>query len=758
MSADELRTRLTQLANKRLDALAYQLGHDFSAGEMSPGATGKFFFAGDEIGDRIALLKKFLPDQAAQIQSEADSICQHRFNLLGYTEVDYGKEIDWHLDAVHGKRAPLKPWYKINFLDFNEVGDHKVTWELNRHQHMVTLAKAWALARDPRYVSELVEQWYGWKRANPYPIGINWGSSLEVAFRSLSWIWVANLLDDTAPVPAEFRRDLARALSVNARYIEKYLSTYFSPNTHLLGEAVALFFIGTLHPDLPRAGQWKDRGWHIILQAAERQVRPDGVYFEQALHYHVYALDFFLHARLLAAQNGMEVPAGLDAVLEKMLDVIKSLSQAGPPEGFGDDDGGRVFNPRRNQTEHMTDPLAIGAALGGRECIQAAAGLTEEAIWVLGSQAIESVKKQPRGPVRSCAFASGGVYVMAGAAPCPHQFVVDAGPQGIGRCGHGHADALSIRMAIDGRRFLIDPGTCVYISDSNDRDEFRGTAAHNTVRINEQDQAVASGPFAWDGIPVTQIEHWARGESFDFLCASHNGYSRLANPVIHHRFVFRGPEGVCLVRDICQGKGRHLVESFWHFAEDVHVGSEGGALLATREDTASHLLLLSAGTGDWQIESVSGFVSPAYGLKKPAPVARISASVNLPAECAVLMCASAAAQPSGQFVCSREEQTRNVQAYEFTVANTVHKFFFAQGESDWTAGDWTSDARFLYSVTSHSSNKGDALVRVILVDGTFVKRRGASLVAQERRLEKWEWALEDRNPSSHNSALEFAGR
>ena len=28
------------------------------------------------------------------------------------------------------------------------------------------------------------------------------------------------------------------------------------------------------------------------MDEAKRQVRPDGLYFEQALYYHVYALDF----------------------------------------------------------------------------------------------------------------------------------------------------------------------------------------------------------------------------------------------------------------------------------------------------------------------------------------------------------------------------------------------------------------------------------------------------------------------------------
>ena len=46
-----------------------------------------------------------------------------------------------------------------------------------------------------------------------------------------------------------------------------------------------------------------------------------------------------------------------------MLNVVEALAQAGPAEGFGDDDGGRLFNPRRNRTEHMTDPLALGALI-----------------------------------------------------------------------------------------------------------------------------------------------------------------------------------------------------------------------------------------------------------------------------------------------------------------------------------------------------------------------------------------------------------
>src|SRR5205814_6089600 len=137
----------------------------------------------------------------------------------------------------------LKAWFEIDSLNFSEVGDHKIIWELNRHQHLVTLAKAWCVTGEQRYAAELTAQWYSWQKANPYPLGINWASSLEVGFRSLSWLWVRQLISGCGCLPASFETDLLAALQRNGRHIAKYLSTYFSPNTHLLGEAVALLFL-----------------------------------------------------------------------------------------------------------------------------------------------------------------------------------------------------------------------------------------------------------------------------------------------------------------------------------------------------------------------------------------------------------------------------------------------------------------------------------------------------------------------------------
>jgi hypothetical protein len=749
MGWDELHTRVQQEVSKRLDLALYRAGarngsqkHPSDCGCSAP---PNFFFSEKEIVGRARLLREHLPSEIESLIREADELCQHRFHLLGYDNLDYGADIDWHLDAVHGKRAPLKPWFKIHFLDFNEVGDHKIIWELNRHQHLVTLAKAWSLTGQEPYVTELVKQWYSWQLANPYPIGINWGSSLEVAFRSLSWLWMRALIATCPVVPDTFEADLLDALALNGRYIEKYLSTYFSPNTHLLGEAVALFFIGTLCPQVESAERWRSEGWRIVVQEAERQVRPDGVYFEQSLYYHVYALDFFLHARLLAARNDTEIPGSLDQTIGKMLDVLRAVSQTGPPDGFGDDDGGRLFNPRRNHAEHLSDPLAAGAAMFQRDDLKPAAKLTEESIWLFGERAVSFLGKTAHGSrpeLQSASFADGGIYVMASFVNCEQQMMIDAGPQGIGHSGHGHADALSVRLSLNGRRWLVDPGAFCYMG--GERNQFRGTAAHNTLLVDGVDQADPEGPFAWSSLPTVGVEHWSEGKTFTLFAGNHTGYSRLADPVLHRRFIFHLQDGFWLVRDVVEGRGAHQVEIFWHFAPDLELVQCGDAFVAQLKHPSQvdpRLALLPVQDSGWTSEVRSGFVSPAYGSKLPAAIVASKIRVQLPAGHASLL--APLLHPSDEagrlFSASAPEDSKaDVQAYRYDGLGQSHLMIFAGEKQSWSLGPWTSDARFLYCrLEDH------CVTHFILCDGSFVNLRGQSVFAHHDKVERLEWTKRD---------------
>jgi hypothetical protein len=740
MSWDEVVTRLGQEFSKRLDLAFYRAGIGQREPNLrsQPGVSARFFFGKhEEPAHRAALLRTGLPRETGAIINEADEICRHEFRLLGYEKLDCGRNVDWH--SAHGIRGPLDPWFKINFLDFHTVGDHKIVWELNRHQHLVTLAKAWLLTGNVAYTNELVTLWDSWQKANPYPLGINWASTLEVSFRSLSWLWVQNLLAGCPDLPATFQNDLLLALQLHGRYIERYLSTYFSPNTHLLGEAVALFFIGTLCPQFAQAERWRNRGWNIVLQESERQVRPDGVYFEQALYYHVYALDFFLHARILAGKNGFAIPGQFDNVLQKMLNVVQALSEVGPIEGFGDDDGGRVFNPRRNRVECMTDPLALGAIL--YDCNKyPTATLTEESVWLFGDEAIQAFGRPcARLETASRAFPSGGIYLINDHEPRPQQLMIDAGPQGTGHSGHGHADALSICFSLDGRRFLVDPGTCCYTCAGKEREWFRGTSAHNTLRVDNLDQAVPEGLFAWSSIPHANAETWLNGQTFDFFVGSHDGYRRLSDPVLHRRSVFHVKGGFWFVRDVAEGHGKHLLESFWHFAPELEVTEEHGIILAKSSATdisTEHacLALLSDRNSAWTTEITEGSVSPAYGSKQAAPVVRASANAALPEDFGVLLLPMTGVADAGAFAALGESSVSGVRGYRYQTLQTTEFLFFAQQNSPWECGPWASDSKLLYCKLERGR-----FTHVIMVSGSFGEWRGKRFVSQPSRTESFEW-------------------
>lgn len=747
MSWNELESRVRQEVSKRLDVTLSKIGVQPGGNGLirTSGLPGKFFFSINELSQRIGLVREHLPREAEDIVVEANEICRHRFRLLGYRDLDYGAYIDWHLDAAHGLRSPLIPWFKINFLDFAGAGDHKVTLELSRHQHLVTLAKAWLLTGRETYAQEILAQWYSWQRANPYPLGVNWASSLEVAFRSLSWIWLLHLLAECPVVPPGFQNDLVSALALNGRHIERYLSTYFSPNTHLLGEAVALFFIGTLCPQIRSAEGWKKKGWKIVQEEILRQVRSDGVYFEQSLYYHVYAFDFFLHARLLASRNGMEIPSGFDLVLRKMLAVLQALAQKGPPDGFGDDDGGRVFNPRRNRAEHMTDPLAIGAALFQDEGLRDDADLTEEAIWIFGEQAPRSAAQPLKSglKVKSQSLPDGGLYLAGSSEPFFQQMVIDAGPQGSGRSGHGHADALSIKLAFGGRRWLVDAGTYCYIGPGNDRNLFRGTRAHNTLTVDSVDQAEPEGPFAWSSIPTTQADLWIVGSSFTLFAGSHSGYERLPEPMRHRRFLFHLNGNFWLVRDVAEGKGSHLLETSWHFAPEIEVSPSGDNFIAApppdSREASNRLTLLPIGDLPWKSELVSEHVSPAYGVKLRAPVVRCSAQVGLPAEHAVLLVASVGGlTETGAFMRDERRHAGNAApevAYRYEDGGARHWIIFDQGlRGEWHFGPWTSNAKFLYFCV-----KDRRVDHLVFCEGSFARLRSEALISHDATVQSLEW-------------------
>ena len=735
MGPAEIAGRSRQWLSSRLDARLARAGHDFApAIDMKSMRTGNFFFTAEELNGIGETLRIRWPETAADIVRRAELACEHRFDLLGYTNLDYGRDMDWHLDIVHGKRAPRIPFYKVPYLNFDVVGDSKVTWELNRHQHLVTLAKAWHLTGDERFVSEILTQFQSWRASNPYPMGINWASSLEVAIRCLSWIWTWFLLADSPLFSPELRREWLTAIHLSARHVERYLSTYFSPNTHLLGECAALFTVGTLFPSLPSASRWAADGWNTLWRSARQQVRKDGFYFERSTYYHVYALDMLLHCRILAARNGVKIPADADELLTRMLNSLMLLGRGGQAHAMGDDDGGRWFDPARNRAGYLLDPLAIGAALFRRGDLKSAAPVfTEESLWLLGLRGLEEFEAlSATEPSRASATLNDSGFCLMSEPRDKSQWMINAGSMGPGSAGHAHADLLSVQLIRRGVPLLADSGTLEYTLQSGERERLRGTAAHSTLNVDKKDQAETTGPFSWYSLPAAHVEQWITTDTFDFFDGGHNGYGRLPNPVKHKRLVFHPRGGFYFVLDRAEGSGVHNLRVSWHLSPSLLPTERNPHVFALG---SQRLALITAQEDGWTRNVTSEAWSPVYGRRETHPVVTFERDGQTPAELATIVIAGdGEISEIGILQRLPAQPDSRVTAYGYSTPQREVQFFVFEAQGTWRAEGWESDASFLYSMTDHATHKQD----VLFCGGSYVAHKGQRLLSPGHRV-RYAW-------------------
>jgi heparinase II/III-like protein len=554
-------------------------------------------------------------------------IIEGKFDLLGLKGLDFANPIDWHFEPISGKRSPLVHWSRVEELDAAKSGDKKIIWELNRHQHFVLLGQAYWLTNDERYANAFTSQLSSWIEQNPPKLGLNWISSLEIAFRSISWIWGLYFFRNSAALTPQLFWQALKILYLNARHIETYLSTYFSPNTHLTGEALGLYYLGTIFPEFSDASRWRSTGKEILLEQLPLHVKSDGVYFEQSSYYHRYTTDFYLHFLLLAGLNNDPLPDLVNDKLEKLLDHLMYITR---PDGtmplFGDDDGGRlmIFDPGERKND-CRSTLAVGAVVFDRPDYKFVAGNpVKDILWLCGPNDLNwfEAMKSTQPPRQSVAFPEGGYYIMRdGWTPDANYLLFDCGPHGVFNCGHAHADALAFDLAANGRTLLVDPGTFSYTGSSEARDWFRSSAAHNTLTLDGESSSVPAGPFSWTSVAKIECTAWLSRDQFDFVSGRHDGYQRFATPATHSRSILFLKQNYWVVLDEVESNGNHTAELRFHFDAGANPLIEATRTAAIEEQGVK--VTAFGAEGRWRREE--GWVSHCYGNREPARLYAYSA-------------------------------------------------------------------------------------------------------------------------------------
>lgn len=224
------------------------------------------------------------------------------------------------------------------------------------------------------------------------------------------------------------------------------------------------------------------------------------------------------------------------------------------------------------------------------------------------------------------AFPETGYYSFRGGA---FALIIDAGPIGPDhQPAHGHADAMSFELSVQGERIVTDTGVPDYDDDA-ERHYCRGTVAHNTVTVDGTDQAEVWGAFRVGKRFAPTVEEASCHEGTLSFTGSFRGYAQIVGDgVVHRRYVrCDSRAGELRIRDCVNGRGRHSVTSRIHLHPEVAIVERTPETVRLER---SGVQLVVASSAPVVIED--GWYSPRFGERQDRRVIRIGTEVELPTE------------------------------------------------------------------------------------------------------------------------------
>lgn len=539
---------------------------------------------------------------------------------------------NFNLDGVHGDEWPVGEHWLSQGHSSAARHDIKLVWEPSRLSLGYFFARAYARTGEQRWAEGFWQMFDAWVEQCPPEQAPAWRCGQEMSFRLMAMLFgAAATLGSRAAAPPRLHA-LSRLAWQTAKHIAVNINqARMQGNNHAVSEAVGLWTVGLLFPEFASADEWRRRGLEVLSAEVARQIADDGSYVQNSLNYHRVMLDDLLWAHRLADMNGCALPAAVRDRFRRATDwLVEMIDPAsGGAPNYGANDGALVL-PLSTCDFADFRPVAQAASCvaHGTRCF-APGPWDEKVLWLLGPDSPSAAVAQPG---RSPSFASsdGGYYVLRGpdswAMTRCHTY----------RSRPNQADMLHVDLWCRGVNVLRDAGSYTYHGDPPWQDYFPGTAAHNTVKIDGEDQMVR-GPrflwFKWTRSRVLRFETSPDGRVGVFQ-GEHDAYRRLPGRIVHRRTVCRIDDTYVIVDDLT-GSGEHEVALRWRLCgpewkpegNSWQTEVAGGAIRATIAVPQPMTHRMSQG----QENPPEGWESRYYGEKTAAPTLLVSGPLLLPA-------------------------------------------------------------------------------------------------------------------------------
>ena len=445
-------------------------------------------------------------------------------------------------------------------------------WRYNLHYFDYALAPD----RSQQEVHALIDSWI---RANPAGTADAW-EPYPASLRIVNWIKYFRLRHGALDVPAHRRSSLWQQAAWLARNLERHILA-----NHYLKNVKALVFAGAYF-DEAAAKRWLKDGTRVFAEQVAEQFLADGGHYERSPMYHAICTEDLLDVLNLAQQAPSLFPEEFCTGLRvRCISALRWLEAMCMPDGAI-----TLFNDS-----------AFGIAPTLRELHEYAArlGVDAAAPDAAGAQA----------GARAISLEASGYYILGSGGD---KLVIDCGAIGPDyQPGHTHCDTLSYELALNGRRVIVDTGVHDYEASPHRR-YARGTAAHNTVMVDGEEQSEMWGAFrvARRARPLHAGAVSGPGPGARFEGA-HDGYRRLAGGVLHKRMIEHDGYRAWRVQDTLEGRGQHTAESFLHLHPTYRAVLRDATVVVTDAAGGTVVTIEPDGTDDVRVDC--GWYFPEFG-------------------------------------------------------------------------------------------------------------------------------------------------
>ena len=369
-----------------------------------------------------------------------------------------------------------------------KIPDIRVEWELSRHSHFFILGKAFSITKNNFYAKTFQKQIETWIEKNPFLIGPNWKSPMEVGIRLTNWIFAFNFFKES-DISVEFWERFTCTIYDHLFYIKKNWETFDKPNNHYIANLVGYFyglhfFDSFVSRNPQKANKFLQKEilaiYKKILEQFDHQIFPDGTSYEGSTAYHRLVTELFWLFYLVCDAKNIFLPTIFETKLKKMFLFVEHCTIKAPPSvtedhfiQIGDNDSGKIItgiecHPRSNPNILIKKTPLLSHYPNF--------GLT-----IIKNKNFHITFRHPTFEKKQ-------------------------------HGGHFHEDRFSITLFYKNIPILVDPGSFVYTKNKFFRDIFRSFLSHNT--FYESNQKLVD-----KNIPIFNLH---KTEQFDTAKFSHH--------------------------------------------------------------------------------------------------------------------------------------------------------------------------------------------------------------------------------------------